>query len=414
MRKNFRVVAGAAMALSAAGLALAGLAGSPAGAATSASAATVAAGPWSQAGYNAADSNANLAESTLTPATIGSASYLRSILAPPPLVDDCNPGGFSLATPLLTGGYVYVAANYTVSKYQASDGTLVWSASLQPSDVPVSIAVSGDSVVVGASECGSVSDPAGALYAFSASTGQALWRTSIDQGEPLNYVGVASGLAIVSGSSVGGGTVVGAFQIGTGRPAWLHEYAFCGDGVGPAVVVGGYVVFVSCGDAGQSSDALTAVSLTTGQSAWTEAGDWKVLAGDRSTSAGTHVFASQGGTVYDVNPATGARMYSLTGATSVLAVGSGDVYASTASGLAAYRLSNGSQAWTATGQGQVAVVAGGLIYAAVGDVLNASTGAFVTQLWAGTTPATQIVVGEGRVAAITEPRVLDLYGLAGY
>lgn len=305
---------------------------------------------------------------------------------------------------------MYVIASFTLFKYQASDGSLVWSADLNQSSAPLAIAVSGNSVVVGSSGCGSVSDPSGSLDAYSAASGQALWHTSIGSTDgPLNFLGTASGLIITSGHSPGDGTVVGAFQASTGQQAWLESSDDCAI-PGPAVVVGGYVVFVSC-SAGVTD--LEGVSLTTGQQIWAKAGDWHVMAGDRSTSAGTHVFAREGSTVEDVNPATGATQYSLSGATTVLAVGPADVYASTATGLAAYRLSNGSQAWSTLDAGQVATEAGGLVYAADGSVLNASTGALVTQLWDANSQAASIVVGEGRVAAVVDPRAVDLYGPAG-
>jgi hypothetical protein len=67
---------------------------------------------------------------------------------------------------------VYVIANFTLFKYQASNGTLVWSADLDQTSAPPAIAVSGNSVVVGSSGCGSVSDPAGSLDAYPRPAGR--------------------------------------------------------------------------------------------------------------------------------------------------------------------------------------------------------------------------------------------------
>jgi hypothetical protein len=61
-----------------------------------------------------------------------------------------------------------VIADYTLSKYQASDGALVWSAKLDDSAAPLSITVSGGTVAVGSSECGSVGDPLEAAPVFPA------------------------------------------------------------------------------------------------------------------------------------------------------------------------------------------------------------------------------------------------------
>ena len=48
--------------------------------------------------------------------------------------------------------------------------------------------------------------------------------------------------------------------------------------------------------------------------------------------------------------------------------------------------------------------------------LNAGTGQYITTIWQspGNSPATALAVGDGRVAVVSEPRILDLYGLRGY
>jgi hypothetical protein len=66
---------------------------------------------------------------------------------------------------------VYVIANFTLFKYQASNGTLVRSADLDQTSAPPAIAASGNSVV-GSSGCGSVSDPAGSLDAYPRPAGR--------------------------------------------------------------------------------------------------------------------------------------------------------------------------------------------------------------------------------------------------
>lgn len=159
-------------------------------------------------------------------------------------------------------------------------------------------------------------------------------------------------------------------------------------------------------------------SLATGAQLWRRSGTWQVERGDLAASAGKNVFASSGGSVYDLNPLTGATRYTLTGADSVLAVGSSQVYAS-CSGISVcgYQLSDGHQLWSASGGGQpLAVEAGGVLYLSDGQALNATSGAPLTYVWEqpNVTAATRaLAVGEGRIAVVNDPRVLDLYGLPG-
>ena len=61
--------------------------------------------PWSQTDYNAAQSRANVAEKTLTPATVGKVQYLRSVATPlnPVNVDGDTCTGDEAVAPVLTG-----------------------------------------------------------------------------------------------------------------------------------------------------------------------------------------------------------------------------------------------------------------------------------------------------------------------
>ena len=47
-----------------------------------------------------------------------------------------------------------------------------------------------------------------------------------------------------------------------------------------------------------------------------------------------------------------------------------------------------------------------------GEVLRATDGTLLTRLWTG--QAETLLVGDGRVAAVLDPRILDIYGLAGF
>jgi hypothetical protein len=60
----------------------------------------------------------------------------------------------------------------------------------------------------------------------------------------------------------------------------------------------------------------------------------------------------------------------------------------------------------------LAAEAGGVLYLDQGPALNIASGRTLATLWAGLT-ATALAVGDGRIAVVTDPRVLDLYGLPG-
>ena len=60
--------------------------------------------------------------------------------------------------------------------------------------------------------------------------------------------------------------------------------------------------------------------------------------------------------------------------------------------------------------------AAGVLYLDSGFALNAGTGQYITTIWQSpsNSPATALAVGDGRIAVVSEPRILDLYGLRGY
>ncbi len=50
-------------------------------------------------------------------------------------------------------------------------------------------------------------------------------------------------------------------------------------------------------------------------------------------------------------------------------------------------------------------------YLGAGFAVNAATGTIIADIWPDETNA--LVVGEARIAVVTDPGVLDLYGLPG-
>jgi hypothetical protein len=60
----------------------------------------------------------------------------------------------------------------------------------------------------------------------------------------------------------------------------------------------------------------------------------------------------------------------------------------------------------------MAAEADGVLYLDQGVALNSSTGKTIAALWSG--GATGLAIGDGRIAVVTDPRVIDLFGLRGF
>ena len=59
-----------------------------------------------------------------------------------------------------------------------------------------------------------------------------------------------------------------------------------------------------------------------------------------------------------------------------------------------------------------------MLYLNTGVAVNAATGKAIATIWGsaifGPQPATALAVGDGRIAVVTNPRIIDLYGQPGY
>lgn len=77
--------------------------------------------------------------------------------------------------------------------------------------------------------------------------------------------------------------------------------------------------------------------------------------------------------------------------------------------LVANKLTTGARVWRLAVS--LAAEAGGIVYLGQGQVLNSATGKTITYLWDVYPPASELAVGQGRIVVVTDPRVLDLYGL---
>jgi hypothetical protein len=112
------------------------------------------------------------------------------------------------------------------------------------------------------------------------------------------------------------------------------------------------------------------------------------------------------GAIVDLNPATGATRFTLAGAKDVLAVGPARVFSSCAAGVCSYDIASGAPSWSTFASGPAAL-ANGVLYTGDGQALGASTGAQLANVFTGL--ATQLLVGDGRLGVVTNPRIVDLY-----
>jgi outer membrane protein assembly factor BamB len=179
------------------------------------------------------------------------------------------------------------------------------------------------------------------------------------------------------------------------------------------VVVGLVVMGYGCDN--QQAATLQAWNLATGAPLWSLPTGWAPQRGDLAGSAGSHLYATDpSGTVVDLNPKSGQVEYSLSQAVNVLAVDTSRVYATCGSqgqSLCAYNTSTAALEWQKTNLSASptsAAEADGVLYLGTGAVLNAATGQRITKI--GESP---VAVGDGRIVAVPDPRVIDLFGLPG-
>jgi putative pyrroloquinoline-quinone binding quinoprotein len=409
------------------------------GSAAASSAATPAASAvsdWGQAGSNAAISNSNLGESTLTAATVAELGYLRSYTSSP-LTAVC--GG--TATPVIAGGDVTADVNGYLVHFVAATGQVLWQRTSNDGYV-TSVAISDGKVIVGYRPCGQVSEPDGHLAAYDVSTGTPLWDVdTVPNGGSDGYMAnieVSGDYVITEGNSATPGAVT-VHNVSDGSLVWADDTSSCA--YGPAAVVGQEVIFTKCTSSSSATPGAARMAgraLATGAYTWHRAGTWSVLRGDRSAATGSNLFAiNPTGAVVDVSPATGKTKYALTGAGSVLAVDASQAYATCGpedingdqDSLCAYTLGSGKQVWSTTqtllgyysgtGLKPFAAEAGGAVYLNTGYILNAKTGSplnsgTVEAGYGYSSPPSALAVGDGRLI-IADPagRIIDLYGLAG-
>jgi outer membrane protein assembly factor BamB len=373
--------------------------------------------PWYQTDFGAALSRANLAEHVLTPSTVSKVGYLRSVVAPPtPPEASCSE---PVVAPALVGGYLYVMTGGKLSKYNAATGKLIWRRTPDPTfDTDyTSLSVSSSGlVVVGGGLCDSESEPGSAFYAYNASTGALVWSASPSEG--LNQSVVSNGYVLTAGIDAAGYFFY-VLNLSNGKTVWESTNG-CMPSPWTPLVVSSLAMLYGCDSAGNTT--IEARQLGTGSLVWQLAGRWTL---QRGASNAKQLFATNPtGTVVALNPLTGQDEYSLNGAIDVLAVDNSRAYATCGSQgeyVCAYDVSTGTLEWQDTQLiplfdfATLAAEAGGVLYLNTGAALNAATGNLIKALpFDSNSLATALAVGDGRIAAVSDPRVLDLFGLPGY
>ncbi len=228
---------------------------------------------------------------------------------------------------------------------------------------------------------------------------------------------VPTGYVVTSAEGVFG-EIVAVRKLTTGAVVWSESTSCSGD---PNALVEAQLVMWVSYACTTGAPTLTARNLATGALAWSSSGAQQLQRGDTGLSAGHHLYATTpGGTIVALDPLTGKTQYSLAGATRVLAVDASRVYTDCGSlGVCAYSTTSGSRQWSAQPgyTAGLAAEAGGVLYLDNGDALNAATGQTIVRLWfvdVESPAATALAIGDGRIAAVTDRRVIDLYGLPGY
>lgn len=369
-------------------------------------AAAAAPSPWLQAGHDAAASNANPAETALTPRTVGRAGVERTLA---PTGHDCYGYRARLSAPLLSESRVYVVSGTTLLAYDAASGAVLWQQALAPDDALVPVAVSHGLVVLGGNDCGSVSDPLGQVRAYRSTDGSPAWTLALPYADALSDVSVSDKYVVARTGFQADEVDLSVFRVQDGRAVWSQTGLVNDSGLqdASARVVAGHVY--TTGFDGTGYPQLEVRSLATGAVEST-ALPVTVERGDSDT-AGTHLYVQSGGAVFDADPATGTLRFVLPAATRSLAVDGTRVYADCATDgsiVCAYAADTGRRVWArgVKGQGVGAVAAGGLLYLSSGQVLNAATGKLVR-----TVAGDPIAVGQGRVAVLRPSGGVSLYGL---
>jgi hypothetical protein len=336
-------------------------------------------------------------------------------VAAPPTPTGAQCGPENIVAPALVGGYVYAITNSRLSKYDAATGKLIWRRTPDPTFFAEyqSLSVSSNgTVVVGGAFCDSESEPSSDFWAYNASTGKLVWSS---RGEAFSQEVVSNGYVVAAGMDAAG-YAFEVLNLSDGKIAWSYGTS-CMPYPTTPLVVGSLTMSYGCDS--QFNPTIEARNLSTGTLVWSLPDNWTFQRGNSSDNI---VFATDSAdAVVALNSLTGQTKYTLSQAVNVLAVDTTRAYAtcgSTGQYVCGYNVSSGALEWQTTkAYGTVlAAEADGVLYLDSGVTLNAATGQVIKTLYGGyyNSPATALAVGDGRIAVVSDPRVLDLYGLPGY
>ena len=362
--------------------------------------------PWAQQDANAAESRANLTDTSISTSTVADLALRRSItVAPPaePTTCDIN----APLTPVLADGSLFVLANNTLARYSAATGARQWQITTDPYTPYSHILVAGGLVIIGGTECAHSSAPYSSVDAYRETDGGFAWFAGNSQ-FALDSM-VVSGAYVVFGDSYlhARTTVV---RLADGSRVWSQETARCSVASGDTIVVAGEVIRERCLTNGTSQ--LEGDNLPTGATLWHHSGSFTILRGDNDTSHGAHVYvtAAGSGTVTDIDAVTGATRFVVVGATDVLAVDRDRVYADCGQdSLCAYSVTTGNQVWQTSYSGNhLIAVANNVVYNQDAE-FDAETGAYLAFDIGFNQTVTQLLVGGGYLIVVSNPRIVDIY-----
>jgi outer membrane protein assembly factor BamB len=287
------------------------------------------------------------------------------------------PANSSVDSVAASGGSVFAGtAADTVYAMDGRTGGQLWRFATD-SSTNNQLVAAGGAVIVGSGD-----DPGGGVTALNAATGQQLWAVA-SHGD--------FGLA-VAGSVVYAGTSpktpahngVIALSAKGGETLWTYVLPGGLDTLGGLAVAGGQV-YLNTGNG-----EVIALHATAGTQAWRLALRGEDFGGANPVVAGGVVYAgSSTGTVYALDAGSGQKLWhSKFAQYANLTVGSGVVFVSSASGIAALNASTGAILWQASVAGGIymSAAAGNGVYGGGNDGLlyawQATTG---NKLWAFTT-----------------------------
>ncbi|GAA5035109.1 hypothetical protein GCM10023258_36640 [Terrabacter aeriphilus] len=371
------------------------------------------------AGHDAAGSNFNPAESTLTPGALSRLTYERGFVTAPynPAFDCPPPPSDAVA---VDGVIYYLSADY-VEAHQISTGVALWRSQLwpRPGEHPATgLAVKGGRVLVSLSDCLSNSDPTGFLVAFDARTGTRLWQNADVPADTFTMSASTVAYRHSTGVCCTPGVVV--IDAASGREEWrADETVTCG----PLIVVA--EVIPDC-DLGANGRLIAkGMALSSGRIVWTRTVDsrFAFTRGDGDTHAGKDLYARDySGRIIALNPTTGRTKWRAANETGdVLGVGAARLFVTCgnaeAPAICALSRADGRRLWETPGvtAPTAVAIAAGVVYpspkwppvvAETGDLLWES--AYAASAYAAS--ADNVIVARGKLI-MTAGRIIDVFGL---